>query len=1255
MCTSDCTYGLVPPAMVGTFQIDVLNATSAELSKTQMEEYAHMRKTILILTIVLSFVLAVASSASAQSTGSVRGTVKDPQGATVPNAKVTLTNTRTNTAQESMTNADGLFVFPYVTPTTYDLSTSKDGFRTATSHITVEVAQIVNLNITLELGNVAEIVEVSATAAVINTTNGEISHEISGKQLHELPLLNQNTYNLMLLTPGAVDTGNVSGDSRGGSVTTGGGGIAVGGARTSSINYMLDGQENNDTFVAGIAQDVPLDAIQEFKVQTNSSGAEYGRNPVVANVVTKSGTNNFHGDAYEVYRGAALSTEAFDDKAHGTAKSNFVRNQFGGSLGGRIIKDKLFFFGALEGIRVRSAGTLGFEVPTQAFLSNAAAPVVSYLNTFGALPTSNCSDFALTAQSIWEATEGNGPGTYGTLANGSIQGLYTGGNGPNATGTGLIPAATQLFCRKALIAPTDAGGGTPQNTWLNSNRVDYQYSTKTNVYFRYAYGKTDQPVGAGSASPFSDFNTNQTLRAQNVVASLTHTFSTSIFTELHASYNRNNPQLPLGKAPGSTPCWQYNRFNKGIGTNGDNITLPGYLPGACSFAGLDVGGPQNVYTAGGGLTWVKGKHTFKFGGSYFHMRHNHTFGAFENGYYESSNFNSLLAGQIKFFEQALDPKGHVPGDTYDPALDGAFSPPSFTRHYHYNELAGYGEDTIKLSRKLSFSIGTRWEYFGVQHSPANEKLLDANFYLDAVGSVSPLTTNKSLPEQIRDGRFRRTGQFYRPDYNDFGPRAGLAYDLFGNGRTVFRAGYGFYYDRNFGNATFNAIQNPPNYSVFTGNSTDFFATTFTINPDEYNILANAAAAGGGSFRLSSSARMLDNNLVTASSQQWNATVEHNLFNKGIFVSASYLGSRGDHLYSLNNLNQRGSCLLLLVAGSGPCSGGGPGGGSYRINRSGVTGLNRRGNEGLSRYNAIAFDVRSQEIGHSGLLLFGTYTYSHSTDNSSSFFGDSAFEGNFGFGFKDPNNPSLDRAPSSNDIRNRGTLSFIWDIPLMRGQKGFAAQALGGWSLTGIFQAQTGGAFSVYDGSGNSQCNDSGTNFCFPVQTTGALPAKTDVASGPNTFTLYNLAAAPFQTQQDYCAAHSLSTPNTPFGNSFGNGASIPNGYTAAQDNYACTAALSNLNSKLLATRNQFRTPGIWNMDLAVAKSFRMPWKEGPNLKVRADIINFFNHSNLYANPVTNVFNGSGGGSAVLASRGVPNLAGSSKERRNIQLSLFYTF
>src|SRR5262249_33360069 len=227
---------------------------------------------------------------------------------------------------------------------------------------------------------------------------------------------------------------------------------------------------------------------------------------------------------------------------------------------------------------------------------------------------------------------------------------------------------------------------------------------------------------------------------------------------------------------------------------------------------------------------------------------------------------------------------------------------------------------------------------------------------------------------------------------------------------------------------------------------------------------------------------------------------------------------------------------------------------------------------------------------------------------SSFFADSLFEGNWGFGFKDPFQPGLDRASSTNDIRNRVTIAAVWDIPWKRNDKAVFGQIFGGWGLAGVFVAQTGAAFSVFDGSTSGQCSLSGTNFCYPVMTsTGAIPRRQDTDTGnPNSFTLYDLSSAPFQTQAAFCASNSITTSLGTFGGGAGVGAATPFNYTASQDRTACTAALFNLHPELLGSRNLFRTPGIWNMDISLHKNFHMPW-EGHELQFRADFLNLFNH------------------------------------------------
>jgi hypothetical protein len=1114
--------------------------------------------------------------------GTVAGRVTDPTQAVVPDAKVTLTNLATNVARSATTSAEGLYLFGNVPAGEYNLAVEKQGFRKIEQRATLEVAQRLGMDFTLEVGSITQVVTVTEAAVAVNTQTGDISDTITPSQVMDLPLLTRNPYALLSLAAGAADTGSVTGDTRGL-------GLAVNGARTSAVNFMLDGGENNETFGAGVGQSVPLDAVQELRILTNSMTAEYGRNAIVVNAITKGGSNAFHGSAWEYYRGAALSSTPFDDNASGTAKSNFVRNQFGFSTGGPIVKDKTFYFGSLEAIRVRSSGTRHFFVPTQAFLDASSDYTKNFITGFGGLPSSG-TDVCMNADYFVGLEEMSGP-----LIN---------------SNTGLpIPGDTNLFCRTTLKAPIDAGAGTAQNNWSFTGRLDHHFTDNTSLMGRYAFSQIRYPEGSNSLSPYAGFNTGVNDRNQNLNLTLTHTFTPNFYSETRGVYNRIFDLQPLSTAPVTTPCWQY--LLQGYTPTGDIIAFPQYGPDWCSYAGIPFGGPQNVYQGYQGFTWSRGKHTLKWGAQYIHMRDNRSFGAYDSAYQRTNNMQNVLDGLVQRIQVAIDPKGKVAGDTYSVATDGPFVAPSFTRHYRYNEVAWYFEDSIKVTPRLTLTAGLRWEYDGVLHSPANEKYLDANLYLNAVGSPN---VNKSIFEQVRDARFRRTNHIYQSDYNNFAPRIGFAYDLFGKGRTVLRGGYGIFYDRNFGNALFNVIQNPPNYMVVTLYPT--LADNARILPNQFDTLS---ALSGASTKLKSSARMMNPDMVTAYSPQWNLTFEHNFFGKGVVGSISYVGANGIKLYSLNNLNQIGSCLLAPTINP-VCDPTDYSGLTSRLNQSGLTGMNRRGNEGLSRYNGMSLSLRAPRIGNTGLSLSTSYTWSHSIDNESSFFADSPFEAYFGFGFRNGFTPAMDRASSTNDIRHRFSVGWIWQIPAARHMGGVGGQVLGGWSVSGVFAAQTGGAFSVYDGSDN-QCNNDMTDFCYPLLT-GSVPqmTATPIEGAPNSFTLYNIGST-FQTQGDYCAG-----------------------------DYACTAELYMLHPNLLSPRNLFRTPGIYSWDLGLLKDFKLP-REGMKLQFRSEFFNILNHSNLYAVPGANWYTGSD--SSMVGVRGLP--PGGGKERRNIQLALRFVW
>lgn len=1115
--------------------------------------------------------------------GTITGRVVDKTGAVVVDATVTLTDTATRTSRQATTSQEGTFTFAAVVPSTYQLSVRKEGFSSVQKSFPVTPADRLTEDFALEVGGTQTEVTVEANTVQVNTSTGEVSHSITPTELQNMPLLTKNPYALIGLAAGATDVGSANGDTRGQ-------GFAVNGQRTSSLNFLLDGASNNESFVTGPAALVPNDSVQEFKVQSNNMTAEFGRNSAVTNVVTKSGTNAFHGSASEYYRGAAITSNTVQNNANGIGKPNFVRNDFTFTGGGPIIKDKTFFYGALEGVRVRSSGNNFWWVPTQQFLDNAAPNMVQYLQA-GGLPTPN-TDAVITADTFM-------------AANGITQLL-------NANTGDPIAGDTPLFGRVVTSAPVDAGGGTAQNTWNAIGKLDHRFSDNTQLSFRYAFTDNKFPTGFND-SPYPDFRTPNFFTSANYAATLTHAFSSRMVSENRLMFSRTEPETPNGKGSPLIPCIQFGNSN--ATPDGNAIVFPGYLPSICNFASVRSGGPQNTIAAGTGFTLSHGNHTFKWGGSFSHLRDNHTFAAFENGNGLIADPQNLLNGLVDSnFSVAVDPKGKVPGDLYDPAVDGPFQAPNFTRHYRYNEFAFYGEDSFRLTHRLTLTLGMRWEYFGVLHSPEGERSLDANFLLDAVGQPKSQNPSKTIYEQIRDGRFQRTNNLFNQDWNNFGPRVGFAWDVFGNGSTAVRGGYGMFYDKNFGNSLFNVIQNPPNYNVAALSGFD----PAPVDVNEYVLLTNIV--GPGAAPMGGSARMLQRDMVTAYSQQWNVGVEHDILHKGLIASVTYVGTKGDKLYALNNLNQRGSCILAPEGALPTCD---PAAGrTGRLNQTGVTGLNRRGNEGFSRYNSMRAGLKTRAI--HGLTIDTSYTLAHWKDNVSSFFGDSTFDGNFGFGFRDPFNPKLDYADSSNDIRHRYVLAYSWDIPIGSQMTGIGKQLVAGWTLSGVYSAQTGGAFSVYDASsGDSQCSLSGTNYCYPLD--APTPKAHLVPSGPNSFNYYDLSG--YQSQSSFC-----------------------------DGDLACTAELYLLTPNLLAKRNALRLPGIWNFDAALAKKFSVGERLG--LEFHLEALNVFNHSNLYGNPATNdIVNG-----FFQVTRGVlPVAAGTSPaqgtvvERRALQLGAKITF
>ena len=1090
-------------------------------------------KKILLVTIAL---LALASATLAQSTsGNIRGQIVDPKGSVVAGASVTLRNKATGAERTAVSNADGNYAFPIVQPGDYAVTVMAGGFNKTSVDVRVAVALDSTADIALQLQGATAIVEVVGDSAIsVQTESPQLSTSITSKQLANLPTIDRNPYGFIGLTPGASS----SNEGRGA-------GVAINGSRSSAGNFILDGGENNDTFVAGIAQSVPLDAVQEYTIQTNNYTAEYGRNAgFIANVATKGGSNEFHGTGYIYNRNSRLAANSFDNNAKGLKRGNYNRNQYGFSFGGPVIKDKLHFFAAIEPTHVRSVAPVPFFVVTPQLLA-ISAPGTQAIFTRFPLPTSGFTSSPAVNRTLCQfpLVVAIDPATMTTRCQNPTTLLFT------------DRVSVPSFREVAVLGPTDAGGGSPQNQITSSFRVDYNVSDKTQFFGRYAYQNIDQSGRfAGTRSYVSALNQANTQRNQNMLVNLTHTFSSNFITESRLVYNRI-----LGPINPLTPA---------------NPTLPGFvflaesasLPaGASSF-----GGPQNVYQLFQTANWITGNHNVKFGGQYVQIRDNRSFGAYETAEAAFTNAQGFVNGILSRYTIAVNPQGRFPGQTINPPI----GPPSFTRHFRYNELGVFIQDTWKVTSRLTLTPGLRWEYFGVLHSTGKERPLDANFYL---GSGS------TFAARVASGAFRRTqdqtgnlkNRFYRPDYKDFGPRFGAAYDLTGNGKTVIRGGVGYFYDRNFGNVVFNAIQNPPNYAT----------VRITNVPVTAALVSNQYAPfGGGAVTLrASSARYLSESLKTAYTIAYNVTFEHEL-NSKLVVGASYVGSTGKRLYSLNNVNRLDSIGLINPSALNPiCLADASCG---RLNTS-ATSINERGNGNSSRYNALQVRLDSRFIDRLGVQFGFNYTLSKSTDNGSSFFGDDAINGFIGFGATDPFNfNTADKGPSDFDARHRFVGNFAYELPFFKDKSGIAKALLHGFTISGVIQGQTGAPYGVFDVFNTEETVENTR----PILR-GSLPVATlrPDAQLPNTFLVLPLP---------FCAT-ATST------NCFTNGTTV-----------------NRVEPGTLA-RSPFRRPGTRFADFAILKDFAFPTvfgHEGVKFQIRTDLFNAFNHSNLYVNVGTNEIN-----------------------------------
>jgi hypothetical protein len=1117
-------------------------------------------------------VLLVALSATAFAqleTGQIAGRVTDPNGAVVPGAAVVVKSVETGAERAATSDAEGAYAVTNLQPGLYDVTVEAQSFAKSTQRVQVTVGARASLDTQLSVTAIpGETVDVVANAGVeVNTQNQELSNVVSGEQIRELPTVTRNPYNLVQLSGNAqTDDPSTSANDTSGTSTFRGAGASLNGQRAASTNILLDGADNNNSYTATVGQLIPLDSVQEFRVVTSNFSAEYGRaSGGVVNVATRAGSNDFHGTAYAFNRISRLASNGFDNNAKSLERGVFARNQFGYSAGGRILRDKLFFFNSSEWIRVRSSGPVTVYVPTAELIAASAANTRAFFANYplAATPTGRVS-------------------TLGDLG---------------ITVPGLA-ASTPAYREVAYTLPTDLGGGFPQNDLQTVTRVDWNLSTKTQVYGRYALQDLSLFEGTNANSPYQGFNTGTFAFNQNALLSATHTISQNLVSQSKLAFNRVNTGSPLGEQPvGPTLYLATTRQN----VNGVLVGLPGYLPFNPGSA-IPAQGPTNTWQLYQDLNYQAGSHQFRFGGSYFYIQQNRSFGAFQNsvqtlGTNLATGTANLVAGQLLNFRVAVDPQGHFPGNTVTTPL----SEPSFIRYNRYHEWAAYFNDSWRVRSGLTLNLGLRYEYFGVQHNKFPE--LDSNFYF---GSGS------TLQERIRNGSVQLAGNspvggLWAPDKNNFAPRVGFAWDVTGDGRTSLRGGYGVSYERNFGNVTFNVIQNPPNQAVvsITAGATPGFPT---IALSANNL--GPVAGSGQTIRIpETSLRHVREDIRNAYAHFWSAAFEREL-GRGTVASIEYSGSAGRSLYSLENINRQGYGPVYLGGNATTPTGGS----SSRLNGQ-YGDINSRGNSGYSDYNALIFGIESNDLRKTGLQLTARYTYSSAKDNLSSTFSDANY--NYNLGLLDPFDPALDYGYADFDARHRFTSSFSYEVPFFNGlDSRVARHLLGGWTVTGIFNARTGNPFTVFD------CSSAVISTCHRFIPGGALSLSGSGNPAPS----LDAGGNPVANSFDYIQ---LPTSVVFVNPTTGNGAVGP--FPAE-----------------MTRRNAFRGPGFWNMDAGLYK--RIKFNEKYSLQLRFEAFNVMNHANLFVD-VNNL--DASGTTAVTALRGV--FPSGNLERRNVQLAAKFIF
>jgi hypothetical protein len=910
------------------------------------------------LVIAVCLLLPILLAAQGAS-GRVIGRVSDPSGAVLNGVKITLTNQATGVSREATTNESGDYSFVNVAPATYQASFQLQGFKkNVQKGITVDVNQVVTLNSTLQIGGTQEVVDVTSEAPQVDTTSTQLGAVINDRSVNELPLNSRDTYQFLQLQPGVqAQLGNGNGSLFYGSQDTGS--VSVNGGRTRANNFSVNGGDANDQFVNLPTVQPTPDSVEEFRVLTNTFDAEYGRNSgSVVNVITKSGTNGLHGDIYEYFRNTVLDAKNFFDV---NGRPQWNQNQYGGTLGGPIIKDRTFYFVSYEGRRVREGITgQAVNVPTTAQRTGDFSSLGGFAggisNTFVAQ--------ALDGRAGCDSALGLPSGGIASLPVDPNTGVV---DWSTVFPTGMIPAACQDPVASSLMGYIPTSSVTVPVSTDNEDQFTVRFDHKINdhqnftAYYYFNDLRQLQPFNqfeqAGANVPgFGNFNNNR-FQQWN----LTHdwTINNSVVNEAHFTYMREGqlgflkPQTTgavtsFCNSTAAAYCFtgmsDSSAINSLIASSGIPTGKAGITPGLpTSLTGVpfvSIGGgailgnnsegilPQvgNSFQWSDELTWVKGTHTIKFGvdlrrqrfDQYYYYDINGSFGIDSSGPNaiipgDGDNYAGFLLGLVDTYGQGSGQREDVRATSVYPFVQDSWKiKPNLTLNYGLRweldtpptDIAGHVETFRPGQNSTVYPCGLSalsQSYFGVSSSDCNA------VGVTPTGLVVP--GDKGIPAGM-------TSTYYKA----FAPRIGIAYSPGNSGKTSIRAGWGLFYNpiEELVLAQFGA--EPP----FGGSSyiyDTFFNTPFVyqaggaIAPNPFDGILTPTKGQPVDYSLFRPLLLYGEfqpHLRTQYTAQYNLTVQHE-FAKDLMLQVGYVGSQGHRLLASHDINPSNPQTCLDIA------------------------------------------------------------------------------------------------------------------------------------------------------------------------------------------------------------------------------------------------------------------------------------------------------------------------------------------------------